>query len=181
MCLSILSRDASILRSVGTRRARELPFSRYFFTRRNVLVDNQETILSFLLLRSGNYSTVVSSELMDMESLATTSINFPAKNFGGASVYCRSSRFSSLFPCLIENWGNLRRKKQRKERRQQHREGGVEKVQLGLPAEKTEADRMILIMGLIKQWDLLSQCQMESRMVGNTVAKNSGTAEPCNV
>ncbi|KAJ4953452.1 hypothetical protein NE237_030284 [Protea cynaroides] len=43
----------------------------------------------------------------ESESFATTSMNFPAKNSDGASVYCRSLSFSSLFPCLTENWGDL--------------------------------------------------------------------------
>ncbi|XP_043715384.1 ethylene-responsive transcription factor 2-like [Telopea speciosissima] len=45
--------------------------------------------------------------LEESDSSASCSMNFPARNSGGAMGYCRSSSFSSLFPCLTENWGDL--------------------------------------------------------------------------
>ncbi|KAJ4956597.1 hypothetical protein NE237_013380 [Protea cynaroides] len=45
--------------------------------------------------------------LEESESSATSSMDLSARSSGEASMYCRSSSFSSLFPCLTENWGDL--------------------------------------------------------------------------
>ncbi|XP_042477449.1 ethylene-responsive transcription factor 2-like [Macadamia integrifolia] len=45
--------------------------------------------------------------LEESELSATSSMNLPVINSGDASVDCKSSNFSSLFPCLTDNWGDL--------------------------------------------------------------------------
>ncbi|XP_010258782.1 PREDICTED: ethylene-responsive transcription factor 2-like [Nelumbo nucifera] len=45
--------------------------------------------------------------LDESELSANLQVNCPARNPSEGPVYCRSSSFSSLFPCLTENWGDL--------------------------------------------------------------------------
>ncbi|OVA04120.1 AP2/ERF domain [Macleaya cordata] len=43
----------------------------------------------------------------ESSSISEPLMNLPVRNSGDFPVYCRSSSFTSLFPCLSENWGDL--------------------------------------------------------------------------
>ncbi|KAI3965232.1 hypothetical protein MKX01_008943 [Papaver californicum] len=66
-------------------------------------IDLFDSIKNHHLLYQEPSPSPSSSELEQPEPL----MSLPVRNSGDFPIYCRSTSFSTLFPCLSENWGDL--------------------------------------------------------------------------